>query len=66
MGRGPKRHLKTVNAPSSWMLSKLSGVFTLRPSQGPHKLRGSIPIGIVLRNKLKYAKTMREAKMIVS
>ena len=57
MGRGPKKHLKTVNAPSSWMLSKLSGIYTWRPSQGPHKLRACIPLGIILRNKLKYAKT---------
>jgi len=59
MGRGPKKHLKTINAPSSWMLSKMAGTYTLRPSQGPHKLRASIPIGIILRNKLKYANSVR-------
>jgi len=66
MDRGHKKHLKTVNAPSSWLLSKISGNFTMRPSQGPHKLRASIPLGIILRNKLKYARTMKEIKMITN
>jgi hypothetical protein len=26
-GRGPKKHLKRLNAPSSWMLDKLSGTY---------------------------------------
>lgn len=36
-----------------------------KPSQGPHKLRESIPLNILLRNKLKLAMTGREAKLIV-
>jgi small subunit ribosomal protein S4e len=39
MARGPKKHLKKIAAPKSWMLEKLGGLFTTRPSQGPHKLR---------------------------
>lgn len=27
MPRGPKKHLKRLNAPSHWMLDKLGGVF---------------------------------------
>ena len=27
MARGPKKHLKRLNAPSHWMLDKLGGVF---------------------------------------
>jgi len=26
-GRGPKKHLKRINAPKHWMLDKLGGVF---------------------------------------
>ena len=39
MARGPKKHLKRIAAPKSWMLDKLGGIYTTRPSQGPHKLR---------------------------
>jgi len=64
MARGPKKHLKRLCAPKSWMLSKSGGVFAPRPTPGPHKLRESIPIVILLRNRLKYALNHNEAKKI--
>lgn len=42
--RGPKHHLKRLNAPSSWMLDKLSGTYAPRPTNGPHKLREALPL----------------------
>lgn len=65
MARGPKKHLKRVNAPKNWMLSKLGGEWAPRPSQGPHKLRECLPITLVLRNKLKYALNRTEVTKIV-
>jgi small subunit ribosomal protein S4e len=47
------------------MLDKLSGVFAPRPSPGPHKLRESLPLVILLRNRLKYALTKREVTLIL-
>jgi len=64
MARGPKKHLKRLAAPSSWMLDKLSGTYAPRPSPGPHKLRESLPMSIFLRNRLKYALTGREVTSI--
>lgn len=60
-----KKHLKRLNAPKSWMLDKLGGVFAPRPSTGPHKLRESLPLVIILRNRLKYALTYTEVIKIV-
>jgi small subunit ribosomal protein S4e len=65
MARGPKKHLKRLAAPSSWMLDKLGGTYAPRPSPGPHKLRESLPLSIFLRNRLKYALTGREVVAIV-
>jgi len=64
MARGPKKHLKRLNAPRHWMLSKMDGIFAPRPSQGPHKLRESLPLILILRNRLKYALTGKETTMI--
>lgn len=64
MARGPKRHLKRVYAPSHWMLDKLRGDWAPRPSTGPHKLRECLPMAVLLRNRLKYALTYKEVKMI--
>ncbi|KAI8996415.1 40S ribosomal protein S4 [Trametes punicea] len=66
MARGPKKHLKRLAAPSSWMLDKLSGTYGPRPSPGPHKLRESLPLTIFLRNRLKYALNGREVTAIVA
>jgi len=63
--RGNKKHLKRLAAPKAWMLDKLSGVWAPRPSTGPHKLRECLPLIIILRNRLKYALTGREVKMIL-
>jgi small subunit ribosomal protein S4e len=65
MARGPKKHMKRMFAPSHWMMSKLNGTFAPRPSAGPHKLRECMPLVVLLRNRLKYALTYRECKMIV-
>lgn len=65
MARGPKKHLKRLNTPKHWMLDKLTGVWAPRPSCGPHKLRECVPLVIILRNRLKYALTAKEAKMIL-
>jgi len=65
MARGPKRHLKRLNAPKHWMLDKLGGVWAPRPSTGPHKLRECLPLIVLLRNRLKYALNTKEVKYIL-
>jgi ribosomal protein S4E len=64
MARGPKKHMKRLNAPKHWMLAKMDGIWAPRPSQGPHKLRECLPLVLILRNRLKYALTGRETKQI--
>ena len=64
MARGPKKHLKRLNAPKAWMLGKMDGIWAPRPSTGPHKLRECLPLVLILRNRLKYALTMQECMSI--
>lgn len=66
MARGPKKHLKRIAAPKSWLLSKIGGVFAPRTSTGPHRMRESIPLSIVLRHRLKYALNGKEVTLIVN
>jgi small subunit ribosomal protein S4e len=66
MARGPKKHQKRIATPKAWMLGKLQGIYSVRPSQGPHKRRESIPISIALQQKLKYALGFREVKTILN
>ena len=64
MVRGPKKHLKRLNAPKHWMLDKLGGIWAPKPSAGPHKTRECLPLIILLRNRLKYALNNKEVKYI--
>jgi len=65
MPRGPKKHLKRLNAPAHWMLDKLGGTWAPKPSAGPHKMRECFPLVILLRNRLKYALTKKEVTSIL-
>lgn len=65
MPRGIVKHLKRLNAPKHWMLSKLGGIFAPKPSPGPHKLRECLPLILILRNRLKYALTGKEVTSIL-
>lgn len=56
--------MKRIAAPSHWCLDKLGGIYAPRPSQGPHKIRECVPMVLLLRNRLKYALSYEEAKMI--
>ena len=49
MPRGPKKHLKRLAAPKSWMLDKLGGAFTIKSRSGPHKQSASLPITLFIR-----------------
>jgi len=61
-----KRHLKRLNAPRTLKIHRKEETWTVKPSAGPHPLNRSIPLGIILRDYLKLADTMKETKKIVS
>ena len=46
------------------MLNKMGGVWAPKPSCGPHKQRECLPLLLIIRNRLKYALTNHEVKMI--
>lgn len=63
--KGSTRHSKRLSAPVTYAIKRKHGVFTIRPypTRGPFDL--SIPLGIVVREKLGYAKTLNEVKKIL-
>ncbi|ABO09164.1 30S ribosomal protein S4e [Pyrobaculum calidifontis] len=60
-------HLRKSLAPYWWPIPrKAGGVWAVRPSTGPHSLEYSLPLAVVVRDVLRYAKTLREARYIIS
>ena len=61
-----KSHLKRLNSPKIWGLPRKGTKWVTRPSAGPHALKKSIPLNILLKDFLKIARTTKEVKQILS
>lgn len=61
-----RRHLKRLVAPRSWPIKRKEHKWITRPNSGPQPLKKCVTLNLVLKNMLKYAKTTREAKMILN
>ncbi len=59
------RHLKRHFAPRSWKIKRKGIKFVTKPSPGPHRISMSMPLNIILRDVLGYAKSNREVKFIL-
>lgn len=58
-------HLKNLKAGSFQSIAKLDGVFTVKPLGSAHRVAASLPLLLLLRNRLKYALVAREARQIL-
>jgi small subunit ribosomal protein S4e len=64
--KGGSRGLKRKPAPRFWPIHRKEYVWAVKPSPGPHSLQNCLPLTIILRDILGFAKTRKEAKTIVS
>lgn len=60
------KHMKRLNAPRSLRLHRKESIWTVRTSPGPHTIEDSIPLGLIVRDYLNLADTLRETKRIIS
>ncbi|MCS7105221.1 MAG: 30S ribosomal protein S4e [Thermofilaceae archaeon] len=63
--RGSSTHLRRSLSPDFWPIPRKRYVWTIKPSPGPHPSDVSVPLGILLRDALRYAYTLREARKIL-
>jgi small subunit ribosomal protein S4e len=61
-----KNHLKRLNAPKTWVINRKENKWITKQNPGPHSLKESMPINVILKNLLKYSKTTRETKNILN
>jgi len=64
--KGGSKHLKRFQSPPFWPIHIKEKTWVVKPSPGPHPIHLSIPLLIIVRDILGYAKTAREAKIILS
>ncbi|KAA0006909.1 MAG: 30S ribosomal protein S4e [Thermoplasmata archaeon] len=59
-------HLKRFSAPETWRIARKVKKWAIRPSPGPHPVERSLPLAVVIRDYLKLADSLREAKKIIA
>ena len=59
-------HLKRTSMPTSWNLKRKNTTFVKKPNPGSHKKNLTTSIVNLLRDELKFALNLKEAKFIVS
>ncbi len=64
--KGGRRHLKRKPAPKTWPIHRKEKVWTIKPKPGPHPILRCLPLALVVRDILGFAKTRKEAGTIIS
>jgi len=64
--KGERGHLKRKPAPKMWPIHRKEAVWTVMPKPGPHSISRSLPLALIVRDMLGFAKTAKEAKKIIS
>lgn len=63
---GSSRHLKALVAPAFWPILRKEYKWAVKPSPGPHSIERCLPLLVIVRDVLKYAKTGREARKLIA
>ena len=58
--------MKRYKMPSWWPLEKKTKKYVITPSPGPHSIKTSLPLGVVLRDMFKFSETNKESKQILN
>ncbi len=63
--KGPNKHLKRHQSPAFWPIERKTQAWATKTKPGPHSQSTSMPISVLIRDELNYAKTARESKYLV-
>jgi small subunit ribosomal protein S4e len=64
--KGKSSGLKRKPAPRFWPIHRKRFTWVVKPTSGPHSFENCMPLAVILRDVLGFAKIRKEAKTIVS
>lgn len=64
--KGGQRKLKRYAAPPCFQIPVKAYKWVVHPNPGPHPMDYCVPLALILRDFLKYARTLREVKYILN
>lgn len=59
------KHMKRLASPRVWSIPKKNHIWAVKQSPGPHPIKRSIPLIIMIRDMLGYCDTSREGRRII-
>ncbi|MCS7099498.1 MAG: 30S ribosomal protein S4e [Sulfolobales archaeon] len=63
---GSRRHLKRLAVPGFWPLLRKEAKWAVKPAPGPHPISRALPLLMIVRDIMGYAKTYREARRLIA
>jgi len=60
------KHLSRLTVPKTWKIKKKGIKYIIKPKPGMHNSKLGMPINIMFKDLLKYAKTTKEVKTILN
>jgi small subunit ribosomal protein S4e len=66
MGSKGERHLSRIAMPKSWDFARKTTKWITRPLPGAHPMHFGLPLNLILRDVLGFAKTAKEVKNILN
>lgn len=60
-----KNHLKCIASPRTWTVDRGDTIFTMRPNPGAHAFDAGLPLGVIIRDMLHFAKTAGEVRKLL-
>lgn len=64
--KGPRRHQKRLSSPTVQNLAVKDFTFSMMNKPGAHEKAWSMPLGILLRDKLEVSKSQKENRMVLN
>lgn len=58
--------MKRLSSPRFWPIQRKSHKYVISLTPGPHSLKNSMPLGVFIRDILKYAETLKEVKILLN
>ncbi len=66
MGSSGERHISRIAVPKTWPIARRIRKWITRPNPGMHSFRLGMPLSIVFKEILGYARTTKEVKIILN
>jgi len=66
MGSIGEKHLSRLAMPKSWKIKRKGMKWVTRPLPGSHTIKFGMPLNVILKDVLDYAKTNKEVKTILN